>query len=373
MLCSLIMIIPWQSEAAGGMVRQVVDKTKYVDEYFEIDQDGDFKLHIYLGNQKIATTDNEDLYFPISDHLNSHTIVTDQSGEVVESNDYGDFGNIIHSNSTIDNDYKYTGKELDTGTGLQYFGQRYYDSNISQFISIDPLLVNLPYDLLADPQKLNSYSYVYNNPIKYIDPTGESGQLTIYSNVSNRDSSDYVAGGHSWITYTPDSTNITTSYGTWGYNPNGGEWGLLIDIESNDSANTADTSRTSHIDDKREEKLYSTIEKYSNRGKSAWKFMAPCSAFAQDAWDAGTGEYLNANSFIVNAPRTLAQSIYKANSNNRHGVLQTEKDSSFLSKLSNSIKRIPNFVQRVQGNVYRGTGKALNPIAERIYNSLISN
>lgn len=173
MLCSLIIVIPWQIQAAGGEVKQVIDKTKYIDKYFEMDQDGDFKAHIYLGDQKISTLDNQDLYFPLSDHLGSPTIITDSVGQAVEINNYEDFGNVIHSESSVDNSYKFTGKELDTVTGLQYFGQRYYDSNISKFSSIDPLLLKNPNSFLVDPQQLNSYSYGRNNPISLVDKTGE--------------------------------------------------------------------------------------------------------------------------------------------------------------------------------------------------------
>ncbi|MBU0982226.1 MAG: hypothetical protein KKA42_00020, partial [candidate division Zixibacteria bacterium] len=147
----------------------MVDKTKYVDQYFEVDQNGQFRLHVYLGNQKISTIDDENSYFPVDDHLGSQTIITDQQGEIVETNDYDDYGNVIHSQSSINNSYKFTGKELDTETDLQYFGQRYYDSNISQFVSIDPLLINAPYKFLADPQQLNSYSYGRNNPVVLVD------------------------------------------------------------------------------------------------------------------------------------------------------------------------------------------------------------
>lgn len=173
MLCSLIIIIPRFVQAAGEMVKTVVDKTKYVDQYFEVDQNGQFRLHVYLGNQKISTIDDENSYFPVDDHLGSQTIITDQQGEIVETNDYDDYGNVIHSQSSINNSYKFTGKELDTETDLQYFGQRYYDSNISQFVSIDPLLINAPYKFLADPQQLNSYSYGRNNPVVLVDKTGE--------------------------------------------------------------------------------------------------------------------------------------------------------------------------------------------------------
>jgi RHS repeat-associated protein len=68
----------------------------------------------------------------------------------------------------IDEKYKYTGKEKDA-TGLYYFGARYYDPTIGRFITRDPIKGNI-----MNPQSLNSYVYCLNNPMKYIDPDGES-------------------------------------------------------------------------------------------------------------------------------------------------------------------------------------------------------
>lgn len=63
---------------------------------------------------------------------------------------------------------KYTGKERDSETGLDYFGARYYGNSQGRFSSADPG----PY-MAADPQTWNRYSYSRNNPLKYIDPTGK--------------------------------------------------------------------------------------------------------------------------------------------------------------------------------------------------------
>ena len=63
----------------------------------------------------------------------------------------------------------FTGKERDAETGLDYFGARYYGSNIGRFSSADPLLGSLN---PADPQTLNRYSYVMNHPLALVDPDG---------------------------------------------------------------------------------------------------------------------------------------------------------------------------------------------------------
>lgn len=49
---------------------------------------------------------------------------------------------------------------------------RYYNGKIGRFISQDSLVLNTPEKILQDPQALNSYAYARNNPLKYVDPTG---------------------------------------------------------------------------------------------------------------------------------------------------------------------------------------------------------
>ena len=63
-----------------------------------------------------------------------------------------------------------TGKERDAESGLDYFGARYYASNMGRFMSTDPIWITK--ERLADPQRLNLYAYAVNNPLRYIDPDG---------------------------------------------------------------------------------------------------------------------------------------------------------------------------------------------------------
>lgn len=64
---------------------------------------------------------------------------------------------------------KFTQKERDNETGLDYFGARYYASVQGRFTSPDPLLSS---GTVFDPQSWNRYFYASNNPLKYTDPTG---------------------------------------------------------------------------------------------------------------------------------------------------------------------------------------------------------
>ncbi len=61
--------------------------------------------------------------------------------------------------------YKFSGKEKDEETSYSYFGARYYMSDVSVWLSVDPLKENYP--------NLSSYMYCIGNPIKYIDPDGK--------------------------------------------------------------------------------------------------------------------------------------------------------------------------------------------------------
>ncbi|MCK4233184.1 RHS repeat-associated core domain-containing protein [candidate division WOR-3 bacterium] len=84
---------------------------------------------------------------------------------------YKAFGEMKYESGTYDNTHKFTGKEED-GTGLYYYGARYYDKSIGRWISPDP--ASYPSDLrLNDPQSFNPYVYCRNNPLNYLDPDGE--------------------------------------------------------------------------------------------------------------------------------------------------------------------------------------------------------
>ncbi len=72
---------------------------------------------------------------------------------------------------------RYTGKERDAESGLDYFGARYMSSNMGRFMSPDwsESPDPVPYAALADPQSLNLYSYVRNNPLSMADEDGHDG------------------------------------------------------------------------------------------------------------------------------------------------------------------------------------------------------
>ena len=127
-------------------------------------------------------------YFAV-DHLGSTRAVTDGAGGVVERHDYLPFGEEIYAavggrtdvsttmkflnpNEADTLTQKFTGKERDAKTGLDYFGARYMSSAQGRFTSPDPL-IGRP----GDPQSWNMYAYGRNNPLLYTDPDGQTYRL----------------------------------------------------------------------------------------------------------------------------------------------------------------------------------------------------
>jgi len=118
---------------------------------------------------RIATLDATGLYYNSNDHLTSASVITDVAGLMVQKLDYLPFGSerVNEKVGGFQTRFTFTDQEKDDESGLMYYGARYYDPVIGRFTSVDPLGGNI-----LDPQSLNDYSYVYNNPTNLMDSTG---------------------------------------------------------------------------------------------------------------------------------------------------------------------------------------------------------
>jgi RHS repeat-associated protein len=93
------------------------------------------------------------------------------------------FGEVFieERNNTWNTPYLFNAKELDEETGLYYYGARYYDARISLWLSTDPLQEKYP--------NVSTYAYCVQNPVKFVDPTGEDYTVTF-----QRDSEGNLTG-----------------------------------------------------------------------------------------------------------------------------------------------------------------------------------
>src|SRR6185437_5618578 len=151
-------------------------------------------------------TDTTVTYY-ISDHLNSARMLLAAAGWPTSSSTFYPFGQEQVATSTPNN-YKFTGKERDTESGLDYFGARYYGSSMGRFMSPDPMNAGAEE---SDPQSWNGYAYVGNNPLANVDPTGEDyyylGGSQCGQNGVNCDSQGYVLGadGNRYVIHDQDA------------------------------------------------------------------------------------------------------------------------------------------------------------------------
>lgn len=96
----------------------------------------------------------------------SANVVTDASGLTVGEQRYYPFGETRWTTGTIYTDKLFTGQR-DTGLGIYDFNARMYDPKLGRFLSADTIVQSY-----ANPQSLNRFAYVLNNPLRYTDPTG---------------------------------------------------------------------------------------------------------------------------------------------------------------------------------------------------------
>ena len=121
--------------------------------------------------------------YPFTDVLGSVRAVTNSTGTMVECYDYLPFGRLLVDKQRNTGCYmpatsrlpqKFTGKERDAESGLDFFETRYMSAAQGRFTSPDSIANDWE---LANPQTWNRYTYARNNPLVYVDPHGASVEL----------------------------------------------------------------------------------------------------------------------------------------------------------------------------------------------------
>jgi RHS repeat-associated protein len=121
---------------------------------------------------EVAGTQTATPAFRLLDHLGNEVGTLGSNGLLANPLDYTPFGQIF--SGTTNDPYLFTGKERDAESGNDYFGARYFTSTVGRFLSPDwsAKADPVPYTKLDDPQSLNLYAYVHNNPLSGVDADG---------------------------------------------------------------------------------------------------------------------------------------------------------------------------------------------------------
>jgi len=132
--------------------------------------------YIFFGGKRIAhrVVSGNAIYYYAEDFLGSSRVMTTSTGTVCYDADFYPYGGERVITNTCPQNYKFTGKERDAETNNDDFGARYYSSQLGRWISPDwsAIPAPVPYANLTNPQTLNLYAMVHNNPETLADFDG---------------------------------------------------------------------------------------------------------------------------------------------------------------------------------------------------------
>lgn len=205
---------------------------KYVGNSLQLERE---TLHISDDSRKIAQIDtktidvnNSDaanslnaslIRYQYSNHLGSATLETDSNGAIISYEEYHPYGSTSYRSSKSNVDlslkrYRFTGKERDSETGLDYFGARYYASWLGRWTSSDPA---------GFIDGNNFFTYTQNNPINKIDKSGFQTTPPDRNDPNNyNDFQSFASGADKvfteeylvdvWKSAKPEDASVYTSY-----------------------------------------------------------------------------------------------------------------------------------------------------------------
>ncbi|MBI1748666.1 MAG: RHS repeat-associated core domain-containing protein [Acidobacteria bacterium] len=123
------------------------------------------KEYVYRKTRAILTVTNGVRTYNHKDRLGGGRKMTDANANVTATHDYYPFGEEVVP--TANNDQKFTGYYRDSESGIDYAQQRYYNTPLGRFLTVDPYR-----GTATKPQTFNRYSYVAGDPINRNDPNG---------------------------------------------------------------------------------------------------------------------------------------------------------------------------------------------------------
>jgi RHS repeat-associated protein len=139
-----------------------------------------FNEYVFFGGDRIARRDSSgDVFYYLVDQVDSSRVIAEvPSGQTTATMcydaDFEPYGGEHAYINTCSQNYKFTGKERDPESGLDDFDARFYSSPFGRFMTPDweAKPTDVPYANFGNPQSLNLYSYVQNNPTTMGDPDG---------------------------------------------------------------------------------------------------------------------------------------------------------------------------------------------------------
>ena len=220
-------------EKDGNLIKEVIFAGNYervikgdITTHFHYIAGGDGLCAIYVKQLNGSTVLKNGIYYVQTDHLGSLAVITDASGDVKQKSAFDAWGrrtiDASVSDPTLVFDRGYTGHEHLDEFGLINMNARLYDPLLGRMLSPDPYVQN---PFLG--QNYNRYAYCMNNPLSYIDPSGEWWWIPVVLVIT------YVANAKNNTPQDKDAGNPAN----WAWNPrdwfgDGGS-GVIVNVNVN--------------------------------------------------------------------------------------------------------------------------------------------
>jgi RHS repeat-associated protein len=181
------------SALASGVQEEVSSEMAMEIEQMTIPTGQVWKTYYYAGSQRVAMRVQDgvtdEVYYLFSDHLGSTSITTDSDGNLYAEMRYTAWGEVRYASGETPTDYTYTGQRSEvSGFGLMYYNARWYDPSLGRFAQADSVVPEP-----SSPLAFDRFAYVNNNPMRYIDPSGnlcvEHGSK-VYCSMDDEDYND---------------------------------------------------------------------------------------------------------------------------------------------------------------------------------------
>jgi RHS repeat-associated protein len=213
--------VQYQYDADGIRIAQIVgsQETRFlIDANRQFSQvleeytpGGDIQVSYSHGNDLISQNRGGVLSLYHTDGLGSTRLLTDTAGILTDKYTYDAFGQTVEHTGDTDNVYLFAGEHHDYATGLDYLRARHMNSSIGRFLSRDPFTGDM-----MTPTTLHPYIYAADNPVNFVDPSGQLftliGLLTSSLTQNNVRSSNVVSAGRTVCRITSAIETLENSF-----------------------------------------------------------------------------------------------------------------------------------------------------------------
>ncbi len=273
-----------------------------------------------------------DQFFYHSDHLGSSSFITNINGAAIQHLQYLPFGETYiderASDGSYNTPYKFSGKEKDDETQYSYFGARYYDSDLSVWLSVDPMSDKYP--------STSSYMYCLGNPIMLIDPfglePGDPKRIGFFQRIAN---------AFSFKGYINRANKYAVENGIADYRIHKGKGKVTID-------NTHGDSRIVHSNESTAFQVETTLI-----GETAYFSNKGDGFVAEVGWGATTEEY----------QRGLAQANTTANYT---GAIASELIGGALTLYGSELVPVARMATNCSGRIVAESLKDFKSLVQRL-------